>query len=84
MINSKTAKGAAMALAAAGLMLTASPTFAGSAVANVHCYGVNTCAGHNDCKTASNACKGQSSCKGLGFVAVSEKACGDIGGTVGE
>ena len=22
----------------------------------VHCYGVNVCKGHNDCKTANNAC----------------------------
>ena len=50
----------------------------------VHCYGVNICKGHNDCKTAKNACAGQGSCKGQGgFVAVSEKACADIGGEVG-
>ena len=49
-----------------------------------HCYGVNKCNGHNDCKTAENACKGQAVCKGHGFVAVSAKACGDIGGTVGK
>ncbi len=52
-----------------------------SASAEVHCYGVNECKGHNDCKTANNACKGQGSCKGLGFVFMSEKACGDLGGT---
>lgn len=49
----------------------------------VHCFGVNTCKGHNDCKTAENACKGHSECKGSGFVATPEKACKDMGGEVG-
>jgi hypothetical protein len=49
----------------------------------VHCYGVNVCKGHNDCKTAENACAGQATCKGHGFVAAPAKACGDIGGEVG-
>jgi uncharacterized membrane protein len=49
----------------------------------VHCYGVNTCKGHNDCKTAENACAGQAQCKGHGFVAAPAKACGDVGGKAG-
>ena len=49
----------------------------------VHCYGVNVCKGHNDCKTADNACGGHASCKGTGFVATPAKACADIGGKVG-
>lgn len=49
----------------------------------VHCYGVNVCKGHNDCKTAENACGGQASCKGHGFVATTAKSCSDIGGNVG-
>ncbi len=48
-----------------------------------HCYGVNVCKGHNDCKTADNACGGQASCKGTGFVAMPAKACADVGGKVG-
>lgn len=48
-----------------------------------HCYGVNVCGGHNDCKTANNACAGQASCKGHGFVSMPAKACGDVGGKVG-
>ncbi|NRD73137.1 hypothetical protein HQQ94_07765 [Shewanella sp. VB17] len=48
----------------------------------VHCYGVNTCKGHNDCKTANNACGGHASCKGTGFVAMSAKTCGNVGGNV--
>ena len=54
-----------------------------SASDNVHCFGVNKCGGHNDCKTASNACKGMASCKGKGFLKMSAKACGDVGGTAG-
>ncbi|MBT3047087.1 MAG: hypothetical protein G8D61_16830 [gamma proteobacterium symbiont of Ctena orbiculata] len=50
--------------------------------ANVHCYGVNKCKGHNDCKTATNACKGMASCKGQGFVSMSKHACEEIGGSV--
>lgn len=46
----------------------------------VHCSGVNKCAGHNDCKTATNACAGKASCKGHGFVKMPAKACADIGG----
>lgn len=49
----------------------------------IHCYGVNVCGGHNDCKTSENACAGQGSCKGTGFIAAPAKACGDIGGKVG-
>lgn len=45
-----------------------------------HCYGVNVCKGHNDCKGADNACAGKAACKGKGFVNMSTKACGDIGG----
>jgi hypothetical protein len=48
-----------------------------------HCNGVNKCGGHNDCKTANNACAGHASCKGQGFVAMSSKACEDIGGKGG-
>lgn len=46
----------------------------------VHCYGVNVCKGHNDCKGADNACAGKAACKGQGFVNLSAKACGDVGG----
>jgi uncharacterized membrane protein len=84
MFNSKKAMGVAMAVAAAGMLSAAAPVFAASGDATVHCYGVNKCKGHNDCKTAENACKGHGSCKGKGFVAMSEKACDHIGGKVGK
>ncbi|MGO4221582.1 hypothetical protein AB4Y64_06965 [Lysobacter sp. TAF61] len=77
--------GVALALVAAGLAFAAPAAVAKSKSADkvelVHCSGVNACKGHNDCKTADNACKGQGSCKGKGFVAASEKACSDIGGS---
>ena len=76
--------GAALALSAAGMVGTATTVSASGSSADVHCYGVNKCKGHNDCKSASNACKGMASCKGKGFVAMSPKACDDIGGTVGK
>ena len=81
----KKTSGLALAVAAASLIGCASTaeTKSASAESLVHCYGVNKCGGHNDCKSADNACKGQASCKGQGFVAVTEKACADIGGTVG-
>lgn len=50
---------------------------------SAHCYGVNKCKGHNDCKTATNACKGMASCKGLGFLKMSKHACSEVGGKVG-
>lgn len=82
--------GMAMAMAAATLLAgcqgyggSKSDSSAASAKTDLaHCYGVNKCSGHNDCKGAGNACAGKASCKGQGFVAMPAKACGDIGGTV--
>jgi len=77
--------GTALAIAAASLIGCAGFTKDNSAGANnnVHCYGVNKCKGHNDCKTASNACKGHASCKGHGFISLSASACDHVGGKVG-
>ena len=86
--HSNNVTGIALAVAAAGMLGTTAPVFAGSDASasdtKVHCYGVNKCKGHNDCKTAENACKGQGSCKGHGFVLMSEKACDHLGGKVGK
>ena len=84
-MDRRKATGSAMAIAAAA-MFGAAPTAAtaGGSDAKVHCYGVNKCKGHNDCKTDKNACKGQASCKGQGFVSMSKHACEEIGGTVGK
>jgi len=79
--------GVVLALAAAGLAAGCqaaggTKTAAATEVDLVECHGVNACAGHNDCKSATNACAGHASCKGHGWVAMPAKACGDVGGTV--
>jgi hypothetical protein len=77
-----TLSGIALALAAAGMVSYAAagePT-AADTTDLVHCYGVNACKGHNDCKTAENDCAGHATCKGHGFVGMPSKACGDVGG----
>ena len=48
----------------------------------MHCYGVNTCKGHNDCGTAENDCAGKAACGGQGFVNMPATACDHIGGTL--
>lgn len=77
--------GAALALAVAGI--ASSAAFAAEKPAAdktdaVHCSGVNSCKGHNDCKTAENACAGAGSCKGHGYLVMPSKACADVGGKV--
>ena len=81
---SKKVSGLALAVAAAGMLGATAVTAAPSESVNVHCYGVNICKGHNDCKTAENACKGQAKCKSHGFVSMSAEACDHIGGTEGK
>lgn len=81
--NQKTA-GLALAMAAATLFAAVPSSSFAAKDSNVHCYGVNKCKGHNDCKTANNECKGHGSCKGKGFVAVSKEACEKLGGKVGK
>ncbi len=75
--------GVALAVAAAS-MFTLAP-IVGTAYADegasVKCYGVNSCKGKNDCKSATNSCKGQSACKGKGFLKMSsEEKCTEAGG----
>ena len=57
------AAGAALAMAAA-TMFAGVATQVQAADAPVHCYGVTSCKGMNDCKTAENACKGQAVVQG--------------------
>lgn len=81
-----------MTLATAAAMVAATGTVAEAAAQKaapkdgdvVHCYGINTCKGSSDCKTASNACKGQNDCKGQGFKAITVKACKAAGGSLTE
>ena len=84
MKGSKTT-GAARAIVAASMFAVAPMSvMAAGDDSKVHCYGVNKCKGHNDCKTDKNACKGHASCKGMGFVSMSKHACDEIGGKVGK
>ncbi len=85
--NKSLINGVTMALAAAGLAACANTGGSSASVAGggsksdmIHCFGVNACKGHNDCKTADNACKGHASCEGAGFVAMPSKTCADVGG----
>lgn len=86
MITMKT--GVSVAATAALLALTAigpsAPALAKAAEAKVHCYGVNTCKGSSDCKTAKNECKGQNDCKGHGFKEMTSKQCTAVGGSLTE
>ncbi|WP_068824738.1 BufA2 family periplasmic bufferin-type metallophore [Pseudomonas sp. BMS12] len=81
--TASTMTGAALALAAAGLFASL-PTQVVAEEAQVHCYGVTSCKGQNDCKTAENSCKGQASCKGHGFKAMTIAECNAAGGEVRE
>ena len=73
-MSTRTTLAAAAALA---VLATAGavPAMAKShATAQVACYGVNSCKGTSDCKTAHNDCKGMNSCKG--------QACAAAGGSL--
>jgi len=50
----------------------------------VHCYGVHSCKGNSDCKTAEHACKGQNACGGHGFKGIDAKACLEKGGVIAD
>ena len=73
------ATAALIALSAAALPTAA--IAAKGAAEQVHCYGVNTCKGSSDCKTAKHECKGQNDCKGHGFKAMTAEACKAAGGS---
>ncbi|MCK4871035.1 MAG: hypothetical protein KAS93_08000 [Gammaproteobacteria bacterium] len=88
-MNGKKTTGTTLAIAAAAMFAAAPMSVMaagdkGSSEAKVHCYGVNKCKGHNDCKTDKNACKGHASCKGHGFISMSQHACDETGGKVGK
>ena len=77
--------GLAMAISAAGIFASSAVVVAGEGhkdEAKLHCFGVNSCKGLNDCKTEKNECKGQGSCKGLGFLNMTQADCDKAGGKV--
>ncbi len=84
-----------LASLAAVMALSMSPVFAAESPAGsvgaaigasdkVHCYGVLSCKGNSDCKTAAHGCKGQNACKGHGFKGVSAKECLNKGGVISD
>lgn len=76
------ATAALLALSAAATSVPANAK--GEKAETVHCYGVNSCKGTSDCKTAQNDCKGMNVCKGHGFKEMSAKACAAAGGKTTE
>jgi len=76
--------GMAAATAALALLTAGAPIYASAGNdAGVKCTGINECAGHSECKTATSECKGLNHCKGEGFVTTkSEKECVAKGGKV--
>lgn len=78
----------AMALSMSAVNAAESPKgSAGPAIGasdKVHCYGVHSCKGNSDCKTAEHSCKGQNACKGHGFKAMPAKDCMDKGGVIAD
>lgn len=75
--------GMALAAAAATLFIAGCASQGGgtqtadAGTVKVKCYGVNSCKGQSECKTAMSSCKGQNSCKGQGFQMMGEQACID-------
>lgn len=85
MITLRTGTSIAASAALIAISAAAVPTAAiAKGAAGVHCYGINTCKGTSDCKTAHNDCKGQNSCKGMGFKIMSAKKCTAAGGSLTE
>lgn len=84
-MTTKTAMtGVALALAAAGLFATLPTQVVAEEASTVQCFGVNACAGKNDCKTMKNECKGRGACKGQGFKYMSVADCNAAHGEVGK
>ena len=44
------------------------------------CWGVNSCKGSSNCKTATSACAGKNACKSEGFLKMKFKQCQELGG----
>ena len=88
-VNKLTFASAALAVAMSSTAMAAkSPAGShGAAVGagdKVHCYGVHSCKGNSDCKTAEHSCKGQNKCGSHGFKAMKAKECLDKGGVIAD
>lgn len=77
----------AVALSAAAVAADTPTGATGSSIGagdKVHCYGVHSCKGNSDCKTAEHSCKGQNACGGHGFKAMTAKDCLDSEGVISD
>ena len=83
-LNSGISFAASAAVIAVAAAAAATPTMAAEGAKQVHCYGINTCKGTSDCKTAHNDCKGLNACKGQGFKTLTTKQCEAAGGSLTE
>ena len=83
-LNSGISFAASAAIIAVAAAAVATPAVAAHHEKQIHCYGINTCKGTSDCKTAHNDCKGMNTCKGQGFKAVTAKQCEAAGGSLTE
>lgn len=73
---------ATAALIAVSAAAVTTPAVAAMGGKVVHCYGVNSCKGTSDCKTATTDCKGQNACKGQGFKQMTAEKCTAAGGSL--
>ena len=78
-------RGAALAVAVAGLFLAKSAAAQGSAEptkaqASAKCYGVNKCKGMGACGGKGHSCAGQNACKGQGYLELDKETCLKIEG----
>jgi len=82
--NATVVTGFAASAALIAIATAATPASATARADNkvVACYGINSCKGTSDCKTAHNDCKGMNSCKGQGFKEISMKECKAAGGSL--
>lgn len=83
-LNSTVATSLAASAALIAIATASTPASATSRGDNktVACYGINSCKGQSDCKTAHNECKGMNSCKGQGFQHLTLKECKAGGGSL--
>jgi hypothetical protein len=73
---------ATAALIAVSAAAVTAPALAAKDGKVVHCYGINSCKGTSDCKTATTDCKGQNECKGQGFKEMTAEKCTAAGGSL--
>jgi hypothetical protein len=85
-MNRRQMVGAAVAMAAAGLVLANTVKAddpAPTPSKNVKCIGGNACKGQGACSGAGHSCGGANECKGKGWImTTTEKECTDAGGKV--